>query len=270
MYKLLYLFPALILAGCADNTKAPAKDTVAIAKSVITSTKALPEKVIAERLSGTVTLLDTVNGKPIATLQDNVLLNTAAPKDGWIMTGIETEISPAQEKVMQLKKGQKLYLQGKVVGETLADIPLELIGQNHQGAKTGLFYGFMPAAKIKAGSVIETALSAYLLQNDSRMLPDMQPFIKQFQLQATGFNEPFLEYANYESTVDDPSPAYRTVLVFYKNKLIAVADSRPVKLKGATEHKLDRGFHGYFFTDTADKLQQEYIKMFNNFINSVD
>ena len=271
MHKLFYFFPVLLLVACVENTKAPANENkVANAKSVTTPDKALPEKVIAERLSGTVTLLDTVNGKPIATLHDNVLLNTGIPKGGWMMTGVETDITVAQEKSMQLKKGQQLYIQGKVVGETLTDIPLELTGQNKLGGKTGLFYGFIPAGKVKAGSVIETALSQYLLQNSSRMLPDMQPFIKQFQLQPTGFNEPFLEYANYESTVDDPSPAYRTVLVFYKNKLIAVADSRLVKLKGAREHMLDRGFHAYFFEDTDSKLEQEYIKMFNNFINSVD
>jgi hypothetical protein len=256
----------LALAGCAENTKAP--DTVANAKNVATPT--LPEKVIAERLSGTVTLLDTVNGRRIATLQDNVLLNAGKPAGSWIMVGVETEINPVQDKSLLIRKGQKLLIKGKPVGEALEDIQLELTGQNKEGVRTGLFYGYMPAGKIKAGSVIETALSAWLQQHPGRTLPDMQPFIKQFQLQATGFNEPFLEYANYESTVDDPSPAYRTVLVFYKNKLIAVADSRRATLKGTTEHKLDRDFHGYFFTDTDSKLQQEYITMFNNFINSVD
>lgn len=280
MHKLFHISLALVLTACVENTKEPADqtttaDTVASVKKVTTparpvASSALPEKVIAERLSGTVTLLDTVNGKPIATLHDNVLLNTGIPQHGWIIAGIETEITPAQEKAMLLKKGQLLYIQGKVAGEMLAETPLEVIGQNKQGTRTGLFYGFIPAGKIKAGSVIETALSQYLLQHNSRMLPDMQPFIRQFQLQPTGFNEPFLEYANYESTVDDPSPAYRTVLVFYKNKLIAVADSRQVKLKGTVEHKLDRGFHGYFFEDTDGTLQQEYIRMFNNFINSVD
>lgn len=278
MHKLFQISLALVLTGCVEHTKEPAQqsysDTVAVANNVTTPTKkpehALPEKVIAERLSGTVTLLDTMNGKSIATLRDNVLLNTGKPKNGWIMAGIETEISPEQEKNMQLEKGQHLYIQGKVVGEALSDIPLEVIGQNKQGVRTGLFYGFLSATKIKAGSVIEAALSEYLQQHSGRMLPDLQVFIKQFQLQPTGFNQPFLEYANYESTVDDPSPAYRTVLIFYKNKLIAVADSRQVKLAGTTEHKLDRGFHGYFFEDTDAKLQQEYIRLFNNFINSVD
>ncbi|SEW43552.1 hypothetical protein SAMN05428988_5578 [Chitinophaga sp. YR573] len=274
MPKLFYFSMALVLAGCVENSKAPIyndTDTVAITKNVTTSKqKALPEKVIAERLSGTVTLLDTINGRRIATLHDNVLLNAGIPKGNWVMVGIETEITPVQDKSLMLKKGQKLLIKGKPVGETLEDIQLELTGQNKEGARTGLFYGYMPAGKIKAGSIIETALSEYLRQHPGRTLPDMQSFIKQFQLQATGFNEPFLEYANYESTVDNPSPAYRTVLIFYKNKLIGVAGSRHTKLQGTTEHKLDRGFHGYFFADTDSKLQQEYIRMFNNFINSVD
>jgi hypothetical protein len=276
MPKLFYFSMALVLAGCLENTKAPIHndtDTVTTAKNVATSKhteKALPEKVIAERLSGTATLLDTINGRRIATMYDNVLLNAGTPKGNWVMVGIETEINPVQDKSLMLKKGQKLLIKGKPVGEALEDIQLELTGQNKEGARTGLFYGYMPAGKIKAGSVIETALSEYVQQHPGRTLPDMQAFIKQFQLQTTGFNEPFQEYANYESTVDDPSPAYRTVLVFYKNILIGVVDSRHTKLQGTTEHKLDRGFHGYFFADTDSKLQQEYIRMFNNFINSVD
>jgi hypothetical protein len=279
MSKLFYFSIALVFAGCVENTKAPIyndSDTTLVATTTkdVTTTKhtenALPEKVIAERLSGTVTLLDTIDGRRIATLHDNVLLNAGMPKGNWVMVGVETEINPVQDKSLLLKKGQKLLIKGKPVGETLEDIQLEVTGQNKEGARTGLFYGYLPAGKIKAGSIIETALSEYLQQHTSRTLPDMQPFIKQFQLQATGFNEPFLEYANYESTVDDPSPAYRTVLVFYKNKLIGAVDSRHTKLKGTAEHKLDRDFHGYFFSDTDSKLQQEYIRMFNNFINSVD
>ncbi|SFD78157.1 hypothetical protein SAMN05518672_103193 [Chitinophaga sp. CF118] len=278
MHKLFYLFPVLIATSCVENVREQKHhtDSVTVEKSVTTpapvkqAESALPEKVIAERLNGTVTLLDTVNGKPIARLHDNILLNAGVAKGGWIMAGVETEISAAQEKAMLFKKGQSLLIKGQIVGEALADIPLQATGQTKGGARTGLFYGFIPAGKIKAGSVIETALSQYLLQHSSRMLPEMQSFIKQFQLQPTGFNEPFLEYANYESSVDDPSPAYRTVLVFYKNKLIAIADSRHVKIPGTAEHKLDRGFHGYFFEDADSKLQQEYIKMFNNFINSVD
>jgi hypothetical protein len=277
MHKLFHISLALAFTGCIEHAKEPtqqtAEDTVVSTKSVTTPTKplehALPEKVIAERLNGTITLLDTVNGKPVARLHDNVLLNTGIPKDGWVMTGIETEITPAQEKSMLLQKGQQLYIQGKVEGELLKDVPLEVINQ-HKGTSTGLFYGYIPAGRIREGSVIETALSQYLLKHNGRMLPDLQPFIRQFQLKPTGFNEPFIEYANYESTIDDPSPAYRTVLVFYKNKLIAVADSRPATLKGTVEHKLDRGFHGYFFADTDSKLQKEYIQLFNNFINSVD
>lgn len=278
MRKLFYLFPVLALVSCVENAKEPEQEQAMVSThkdSVTTSVqrsseKPLPEKVIGERLSGTVTLLDTINGRKMATLHDNMLLNAGEDRNGWMMTGVEIDITVAQEKAMLLKKGQQLLIRGKVMGEALDDIPLEATGQTKDGALTGTFFGYLRSDNVKPGSVIESALSLYLAEHNSRMLPDMQPFIRQFQLQPTGFNEPFLEYANYESTVDDPSPAYRTVLVFYKNKLIGVVDSRRIVLQKTKEHQLDRAFHGYFFTDTDAALQKEYIRMFNDFINSVD
>jgi len=274
MYKLFYLVPLLFAVSCAENLKSrvPGNEDQDSSTTPVTvpAMKPLPEKVIAERLMGTVTLLDTVNGKEIATLEDNFLLNAGVPEKGWMMAGIETDITEAQEKAMLLKKGEKLLIKGKEVGEALTDIPLEATAESKEGALSGTFYGYLPAMKIKPKSVIETALGLLLIENNSRMLPDLQTFIRQFQLQPTGFNTPFLEYANYESTVEDPSPAYRMVLVFYRNKLFGVVDSRKVVLEDAKEVKLDRDFHGYFFEDTDPELQQKYIRMFNDFINSVD
>jgi hypothetical protein len=274
MHKLFYLVLLVFAVSCAENLKSrvPGHEDQDSSKTPLSipAMKPLPEKVIGERVMGTITLLDTVNGKKIATLDDNFLLNAGVPEKGWMMAGIETDITEAQEKAMLLKKGQKLLVKGTVVGEALIDIPLEATAEAKDGSLSGTFYGYLPAMKIKPKSVIETALGLLLIDNNSRKLADLQLFMRQFQLQPTGFNSPFLEYANYESTVDDPSPAYRMVLVFYKNELFAVVDSRKVVLQDVTEVKLDRGFHGYFFEGTDPVLQQKYILMFNEFINSVD
>ena len=264
-----------MLTGCIGNTEQSYRQSDSLAGSTAITTAGsaagrLPEKIIGERLQGTITLLDTINGKPVAEIYNNTLLNAAKPVAGWVMVGIETALTPVQDKSMQLKKGDTVILDGKPNGKALKDIHLETIIYNKQAARIGIFYGYVRESNINAASVIETALSSYLQEHNNRMLPDLQPFIRQFQLLTTGFNEPFLEYANYESSIDDPSPAYRTVLLFYKNKLIGVADSRGLDIQGTTKVKLDRDFSCYFFDDTDVKLQQEYVKMFNAFINSVD
>lgn len=281
MQKYTYLLAALLLAGCAEN-KAPKQpeeqdstqqvekekeETPSPEKPV---SRPLPEKVLGERADGSITLLDTVDGKEIAVLNDNALLLTGVPVNGWAAVMVETEINAAQEKSEELEKGQALLKDKKTVGRMLADVTIENSYTLHDGGKIAVLYGYIPVSKIKNGSVIETALSQYLAAHPGRMLPDIQPFIRQFQLEPTHMNGPYQEYMNYESGVEDPSPGYRIVLVFYKNKLTGVVSSRGLQLKGARHYALDREYHGYFYNDADAGTRQAYIKMFNEFINAAD
>lgn len=274
MRKYLPFLLTGLLCSCAENAKKPLPDadsSLTVHEQSASSTSSpLPDKIISERTNGTVTLLDTIGGKPIVSLNDNVLLDATMPKDGWSETSIEIAVNAAQEKSMIIKKGQPLSLAGKVVGKALDDLHLVTTGENMHGELTGYFFGYIQKKDIKAGSVIETALAEFLHTHSGRLLPDMQPFIKQFQLENTGVNAPFLEYYNYDNSVDDPSPLYRVVLVFYKNTLIGAVAARPLHLDNAKAQTLERGFTGYFFNETDQKVIDEYVKLFNTFITSVD
>lgn len=281
MQKHLYLLLALLLAGCAGNKtpkQSQEQDSTQEVEYVEEHSPAssapakspLPDKILGERTEGTVTLLDTVNGKEIADISDNVLLLTGVPVNGWAAVMVETEINVAQEKSQLLKKGQSLRAGNKVTGKMLADVTVENNYTAHDGRRIAVLYGYIPVDKIKEGSVIEKALSQYLQAHAERLLPDMKDFIKKFQLEPTHVNGPYQEYMNYESGVEDPSPGYRIVLVFYKNKLIGVVSSRGLKLKDAKHYALDREYHGYFYSDTDAAIRQAYITMFNDFINAAD
>jgi hypothetical protein len=284
MQKHTYLLIALLMAGCVENKspktpeeeqEIPAQTDSVTDKPSVEATPAskpapLPEKVLGERTNGSVTLLDTVNGKEIAVVDDNTLLSVGVPANGWAAVMLETSLSDAQEKSQLLKAGQQLVIDGKTAGKLLKDVSIEDNFTAHDGRKVGVIYGYVPVSKIKQGSVIETALSSYLADRSERMLPDLKPFIKQFQLEPTHFNEPYQEYYTYESAVEDPSPGYRIVLVFYKNKLIGMVSSRGMQPKEAKHQALDRGYHGYFYPDTDPKIREAYIKMFNQFINAAD
>lgn len=274
MRKYLPFLLAALVCSCAENAKKPLPDadnSLTVNEQSASSTSSpLPDKIISERTNGTVTLLDTIDGKPLVSLNDNVLLDATMPKNGWSETSIEVAVSAAQEKSMIIKKGQPLSLAGKVIGKALDDLHLVTTGENRHGELTGYFFGYLQKKDIKAGSVIETALAEYLRTYSGRLLPDMQPFIKQFQLENTGVNAPFLEYYNYDNSVDDPSPLYRLVLVFYKNTLIGTVAARPLQLNNTRSQQLERGFTAYFFNDTDQKVIDEYVKLFNTFITNVD
>lgn len=279
-----YILLALTLAGCAENRRQEqqADSTVQTAekndeqvaapvKPVAPATpEAAPDKIIRERAQGTVTLLDAANGHPIAQVNDNVQLEAGIPQKGWASTLVTTELSDGQTEGQVLKKGAAIIADGKTVGKVLEDVVIEMTFKNDKGVNTGVFHAAVQQSRIKTGSVIETVLADYLKEHTGRTLADMLSFIKQFQLEPLDNNKPYIEYYNYESAADDPSPGYRTVLVFYENKLIGVVDSRTLQLTGAKHYQLDRDYHGYFFTDTDEKLRKAYITRFNQFVNAAD
>lgn len=274
-----YFLLALALAGCVENKQQEQQADSAVqtveknnepAPAAPVTPDATPEKIIRERAQGTVTLLDSANGHPIVQVNDNVQLEAGIPRKGWASTLVTTELNDTQTEGQLLKKGSPIIADGKTVGKVLEDVEIEMTFKNDKGVNTGVFHAAIQQNKIKTGSVIETVLAKYLQEHTGRTLPDMQAFIKQFQLEALDINKPYKEYYNYESAADDPSPGYRTVLVFYQDKLIGVVDSRTLQLAGAKHYQLDRDYHGYFFTDTDEKVRKEYIRKFNQFVNSAD
>lgn len=282
-----YFILALLLAGCVENqqheqqadsttqtehvenVEKPAEPAATPAPEPA-APGALPEKIIRERALGKVILLDAANGKPLVEVNDNVQLEAGIPTKGWSSTLITTEISNTQTEGQQLKKGASIIADGKPVGKLLQDVEIEMTFKNNKGVNTGVFHAYVQQSKMKAGSIIENSLHDYLTTNTGRSLSDMKPFIRRFQLKALNINAPYKEYYNYESAADDPSPGYRTVLVFLKDKLIGVVDSRPVQLPGTKHIQLARGYHGYFFDDTDEKARNEYVGKFNEFVNNAD
>ncbi len=283
MKNYAYFLLALVLAGCVEtkqkeqqadssaqqteNNNAPANTPEA---PVVQTPAAAPEKIIRERAQGNVTLLDSANGHPIVQVNDNVQLEAGIPAKGWASTLITTELSETQTEGQLLKKGSPIIADGKTVGKVLEDVVIEMTFKNDKGVNTGVFHAAVQQSKIKSGTIIENVLANYLKEHSGRTLSDMQSFIKQFQLEALDINKPYIEYYNYESAADDPSPGYRTVLVFHQDKLIGVVDSRTLQLAGAKHYQLDRDYHGYFFTDTDEKIRKAYIAKFNQFVNSAD
>lgn len=278
MQKPIYLLCLLVFTACANSPRQPAEQTSAdalVTDSVALTTPnpdagALPEEVIGERTAGTVSLLDTINGNEIVTLYDNVLLNSATPVKGWSLVSLEVPISEAEAKDLLIRKGHQFTVEGEAKGEVLADVPLEATTTGGNGQKRGMFYAYIRSGSIKNGSVIERALEQYLQEHPGRSLEEMKPFIKRFHLEVSDTHQPFIEYFNYESTTDDPSPGYRTVLVFHNNRLMGLIDSRRVALKGVTIYKLLGAYNGYFFNDVDKRLQLDYVKRFNQFTSSAD
>lgn len=279
-----YFLLALLLAGCVENQQKEqqADSTVQHEEKPVKEEKpqpvpsapetgnTLPEKIVRERAAGTVTLLDDVNGKPIAQVNDNVELEAGIPTKGWSATLVTTELKNSQQEGTILKKGTAIVANGKTVGKLLQDVEIETTYKNDRGVNTGIIRAAVAQNKLKPASIIENALAAYLKEHPEHTLAAMKPFIKQFQLESMDNIASFISYYNYESAADDPSPGFRTVLAFHKDKLIGVMDSRKLQVENTKFVQLNRGYNGYFFTDTDENLKKSYIGKFNQFVNSAD
>jgi hypothetical protein len=273
MNRSLYLLVVLALAACGQGarTEQAADSTAGAADTTAASAMTpLPAEVVGERAGGAVTLMDTINGKPVISLNDNTLLNSGPVTDGWALAVIETPIDKETNKSGVLKKGSTIMQLGQPVGETLADIPLEDKTQDTLGNFNASLYAYLQEQYIKPGSVIETALRDHLQQHSDRSLSSLQPFIDRFGLEAWDDLKPYRQYTNYESRAEDPSPGFRMLLIFHEDKLIGAADSRPLQLPGATAEPLEKGYQAVFFDDVDKKRREDYRKQFNKLINSVD
>ncbi|HEY1112426.1 MAG TPA: hypothetical protein VGE66_02660, partial [Chitinophagaceae bacterium] len=223
---------------------------------------------IGERIKGPAQVRDTVNGAVLFTLYDSTLVSSGAPQGGWAAIGLHMPIPLEDYGTDTLRRGRKIMLEGKVVGEVLRDMYTST-SSSGQGGWAELT-GYIPQDQIYPSTIIENVLIRYADRVPDRSLQAYQPFINSFQLEEHDAFAPFVTYFNHENWVDDPSPLLRIQLVFENNKLIGVVHSRPLSLPGTTDHKLERGLTASFFNDTPKETRDNFIRLFNAFITSAD
>lgn len=226
------------------------------------------DSIIGERISGPANIRDTINGKILFTLNDSTLVTCTRQKDGWYEVGLQMEIPNSEYGEDTLRKGRKIVVGGKVVGEVLSDmyVSTSTTGKESWAELTGYTY----KDNIYPRTIIEKVLVDYTAAARDRSLETFQPFIRSFALEEDRRLDSFVTFFNYENWIDDPSPLMRIQLVFRDNKLIGVVHSRPLKLPGTKHYTLDRGFRVAFFRDTPRSSRESFIKLLNRFLNSVD
>jgi hypothetical protein len=99
-------------------------------------------------------------------------------------------------------------------------------------------------------------------------LKAFENFIDNFNLQKDDQFEGYVVYFNYESWLVDPSPMWRIGLVFQNEILVGILHSRPLRIIGTKDYKLDSAFDCLLYNDTKNK--EKLIQTFNLFVNSVD
>lgn len=274
MTRTLYIFlilAILILQSCSgeyssDNTKN--NHTTESIEKEEREVKTERDPIIGERIDGPANVRDTVNGKKLFELYDNVLVETTQSEDDWIQIGMFVKLSKQEERDFIILPNTKLKsVEGNVIGKTSDTVDVWMSDGN-----SGLITAYTHIGNIKYKTVPELILAKRIEKNEITK-NELNQFIEDFNFEYADSDEnsDFKEYFIYESIVVDPSPRDRITLVFNdQEELIAVAHSRPLNTSGYKTFELVRG---HSLTVTSDISEEEIKKMIDkriNFYNSVD
>jgi hypothetical protein len=239
--SIFVLIAALFVVGCVQE-----KDSASLTK------------ILGERTSGEeVPLLDTVNGKIIAKLKGNVLIETDSLNEKQKLICFTVRLTKAQEVQSKIKPNEKLIsTNGEVIGYAIDTIELSMVDE-----KEGYVFGYLNSDQIKEESIPELALQK-LIDNGSVDFKTLTPYMSSFKFQPYGTDEKnrYKEYFIYESTVVDVSAMDRISLLFSSetNKLIGIFHSRPLNIKNKKKYELIRG---HKFTLVANISNEEVGKI---------
>lgn len=268
---------AVLLASCnlKNKSKYDNEEDMAANSSHSTTKKSTTPKIagaiapiISERISGGATIYNNPGGDPVLSLTDYIPLRCAPIKKDWYPVSVDFDITKEEFSKPLFSKGRKIKVNGVAAGVLQRDMKLPVSTNGEKMWAT--INGYTEKKNIRNGSIIESALTAYLKQHAGRSTDDMQPFIRNFKLEEETALKPYVLYFNYESGIDDPSPLYRLALVFQGKQLIGVLHSRPLQLDGSTTRRLQRGFTVNYLNGIDKMLKEDFAVKFNKFILSVD
>ncbi|MBA4409758.1 MAG: hypothetical protein Q8S54_04060 [Bacteroidota bacterium] len=233
------------------------------------------DKIFGERINGPANIRDTINGKVLFELDDNILVECTEDKNNWHIIGLDIRVNSTQIKNFKLAKGDTLFrINGEKIGIAINETRLWRADENN-GIETAFVIGYTFNGNIKPESVIENALTKIILEKRNEVFfNDLKGLIDSFQLRK--FNPANQPNANGEwyyfddNLIEDISPRDRITLIMENKKLIGVVHSHKLNLKSQKSYELIRG---HKFTPIVNLTQEQIgtiIKERINWYNSID
>ncbi len=218
-------------------------------------------KIPGERIIGPANIRDTINGRVLFTLDDNISVECTEGKNNWHIVALDVRITPEELKNFKIAKGKTLLgIKGEKVGITINETPLWRSDENN-GIRTGFIRGYTFKENIKPESIIENVLNKIIIEKGNEIfLNDLKGLIDSFQLKkyynsSKTFEREWYDYG--DNLIEDISPRDRITLIIENERLIGVVHSHQLNLKNMKTYELIRG---HKFTPVAN-LTQEKIDM---------
>jgi hypothetical protein len=226
--------------------------------------------IISERIDGPANIRDTINGDLLYSLNDKVAVTTTDTANKWLQVGVIIDVTKEQMDKLMITKGSKLYVDGKEIGHTIKDVPLQGAFETERKLK-GELVGYTSISNIRANTFPENAFMEIINSNGNSLATNQfQKFFKNFEFRSFDSLMPhFKAYEIDENWIDDPSPLLRLWILFKDDKFYGVFHSRHLPLDNARVYKTKRRFYFSTFSDDVT-TNKNLVDAFNSFIVQVD
>lgn len=228
------------------------------------------EPILGERIDGPANLRDTINGKKILSLNDNILIETSPPIGQWLTVGLYVKLTKQQlEEFNILPNDDIISTEGETIGKALDTVRVWM-GQEDDGI--GFIGGYTHTNNIKKGTYPETVL-AKEIEKGNLSVNTLQLFMSDFRFSPLEYDQTLKLKGSYiyESTVVDPSPRDRITLLFNnEDKLVGIVHSRHIKTNGFKTFSLIRGHSLTIISNVSDQQIKDWKNKLITFYNSID
>ena len=230
----------------------------------------------AEVIRGPAELRSGDTGKAAVSLYDGVKVECVRSTAPWIETGFVAYVEPAYlEEGGRLKKGAVFYDKtGRTFGRVTEAFPLEF-PPGEPDPKTGrvgleivLLANYHD---IKQDSIIEIALARELKGARSAPAPaGLAGHLKKFGYEKWSGYEGVESFGVYENWMEDPSPGFRTLLIFQAGRLEAVLHSREISYKFVSSKEFSRGYKFSYVRKLPEAGMRKLEKFYLDILSRAD
>jgi hypothetical protein len=262
---IISIFLLVFTHGCSSNNHENQSAIKGDLKSELT---------LGERIDGPANIRDSINGKVIFELNDNVLVECSQLKNNWYQVGAFVNLKKEQSVDGILKKGIEIFdTDGNLIGVTKDEIDSWIISEK-DGVNHGFIGGFTFRKNIKPNSIAEIELEKILNSKNHLKLEIFRDYLDEFQFREGGLEvkgyEGLEQFFIYGSWIDDPSPIDRIRLMFSNNSLVAIIHERELKMKNKKSIPLIRDLQILIIGDFGSEELKTFIESNIASYNGVD
>jgi len=258
MKYLVFILTTILLNSCSNKSEKN--------NSIISDGET--ELISGELIDGPANIRDSVNGKIIFKINDNVLVETSPKQQNWLAIGLYVALTDKQLDESKIYSNSDLVLEnGQIIGKTIDTVNILIAGE-----KAGLIVGYTHLTNIKKQTNPEKVLENQILKGNMT-LSNLKSYLTAFDFKEYDENKELKYKQLYisETTLVDISPRDRITLLFNKSdNLIGAIHSRQINLKKFKTYELVRGHSMTIFAELEQNEIKRMVKERINFYNSID